>query len=123
MTNLLKGIQRGRKLGLFDWLDSTQEAFKKLKQYFLKALLLRHYDLTLPVRVETDTSRDGMGGVLSQRFEDRWHSITFFSKKLNDAQTRYLIGDQEMLIVHYTFKEWRHYLESLASSVQVIVDH
>ena len=123
MTNLLKGMQNGKKSGELMWTDQAEEAFQEVKKRFQNAPLLRHYDPDLETRVETDASGNGLGGVLSQLFADGWHPIAFYSRKFKDEETRYATGDQEMLAIIQAYREWRHYLEAPAKTVTVITDH
>ena len=62
MTDLLKGMQNGRKAGPMEWTSEAEQAFQELKARFLRAPLLRHYDPNLEIRVETDASGNGLGG-------------------------------------------------------------
>ena len=129
LTDLLKGMKQGRKPGKIDWKenDRANTAFQELKRSFMKAPLLRHYQPDHAIRVETDASGKGIGGVLSQLFPEDggqiWHPIAFYSRKMKEEETRYSTGDQEMLAIIHAFKEWRHYLESPDSTVTVITDH
>ena len=40
-----------------------------------------------------------------------WQPLSFFSKKLNPAETRYSAFDRELLAVYATIKHFRHNLE------------
>ena len=55
LTDLLK--KQGESLfRQFIWTSKAEEAFQKLKYAFIMALMLRHFDLLLPILVEIDTS-------------------------------------------------------------------
>lgn len=130
MTDLLKGLQKGKKTEPLDWDNKTKAvaSFKRLKKLFQTAPLLCHYDPELEIRVETDASGFGLGGVLSQLFPQPeggpvWKPIAFYSRKFKPEETRYSTGDQEMLAIVHAFQEWRHYLESPTKTVSVITDH
>uniref|UniRef100_A0AAQ4NNK7 CCHC-type domain-containing protein n=1 Tax=Gasterosteus aculeatus aculeatus TaxID=481459 RepID=A0AAQ4NNK7_GASAC len=49
------------------WNEAAASAFRKLKDMFTSAPVLRHPDPALPFVVEVDASETGVGGVLSQR--------------------------------------------------------
>ena len=123
MTDLLKGMQNGKKTGPLEWGEEQEAAFQEIKRRFQIAPLLRHYDPDLETRVETDASGRGMGGVLSQQIQGKWHPIAFYSKKFSSEETRYVTGDQEMLAIVHAYREWRYYLESSAKTVTMITDH
>jgi hypothetical protein len=63
----------------FTWGPSQDEAFSKLKQAFTSGPILRHFDPSLPIQIETDASNFALGGVLSQKHEGRMHPVAFHS--------------------------------------------
>ena len=68
-------------------------AFAKLRQAFVKAPILHHFDPERHIRIETDVSGYAIGGVLSQLTSDdlgQWHPVAFFSRKMIPAETRYV---------------------------------
>jgi hypothetical protein len=117
-------MKNGRKPGLIghDWQEPQQQAFEKLIDSFTTAPILRHYDPTCPIRIETDASSAALAGVLSQKFEDGWHPIAFYSQKFNNTEWHYPIYDKEMMAVVMSFQHWRHYLDG-ATNIAVYTDH
>lgn len=51
------------------------------------------------------------------------HPVAFFSRSMAPAELNYEIYDKELLSIFAAFKEWRHYLEGIPSTVEVITDH
>ena len=66
---------------------------------FQAILLLRHYDPTLPLRMETDTSSIAYTGILSLFYEGVWYLIAYYSKKFSRAEVYYSIYDKELLAI------------------------
>ena len=60
-----------------------------------------------------DASDFTVGGVLQQYIDNVWQPLSFFSKKLNLAETRYSAFDRELLAVYATIRHFRHNLEGL----------
>lgn len=58
--------------------DEATEAFEQLKKTMVSIPVLALPNWSLPLVIETDASRIGLGAVLSQNE----HPITFFSQKL-----------------------------------------
>jgi hypothetical protein len=58
----------------WQWSDLCEKAFEALKQRLTMAPVLRHYDLILPIIVETDVSDFAIGAVLLQK-EDRFQPV------------------------------------------------
>ena len=100
------------KSGFFT--SGARKAFTKLRQAFIKALILHHFDPKCHIRVETDVSGYTIDGILSQLTSDnsgQWHPIAFFLKKIIPAETRYETHNGKLLAIVEVFKTWRHYLE------------
>jgi hypothetical protein len=75
---MMKGSKNGKKPGQVTLNKTESAAFRNLKGAFQSASLLRHFDPEKHIRLETDTSNQGMGGVLSQPDEEgRWHPVAF----------------------------------------------
>ena len=58
-----------------------------------------------------DTSDFAVGGVLQQYIDNVWQPLSFFSKKLTPAETRYSMFDRKLLAVYATIRHFRHNLE------------
>ena len=63
------------------------------------------------INITCDASDVAVGGVLQQFLNGMWQPLSFFSKKLNSAETRYSAFDRELLAVYATIKHFRHNLE------------
>ena len=127
-TSKSKNSSKSKKaVGLSDFLTpGAKLAFTELRQAFLKASILHHFDPERHIRIETDVSGYAIGGVLSQLTSDdsgRWHPVAFFSRKMIPAETRYETHDGELLAIVEAFKTWRHYLEGSQHEVLVLTDH
>ena len=49
--------------------------------------------------------------------------IAFEGRKMTDVETRYTVGEQELLAVHHALQVWRCYLEGGNCEINVITDH
>ena len=113
-----------KKLG-FCFNEAARKAFQEIKEIFQKAPLLAHFDPLLRTLVESDASGEAIGAICSQLQKESgaWKPIAFFSRKMRPEETRYGVGDQEMLAIVEAFREWRHFLEGNAHQVLVKTDH
>ena len=94
--------------------SGAKKAFTKLRQAFIKAPILHHFDLEYHIRVESDASGyviDGIFSKLTLNNLRRWHPVAFFLRKMIAAETRYETHDGELLTIVEAFKTWRHYLK------------
>ena len=125
-TSKSKNSSKFKMVGSDFLTPGAKLAFTKLRQAFLKAPILHHFDPERHIRIETDASSYAIGGVLSQLTSDdlgRWHPMVFFSRKMIPAETRYETHDGELLAIVEAFKTWRHYLEGSRHEVLVLTDH
>ena len=104
----------------------ARKAFTELRQAFIKAPILHHFDPERHIRVETDASDYAIGGVFSQLTSEdlgRWHLVAFFLRKMIPAETRYKTHDGKLLAIIEAFKTWRHYLKESQHEVFVLTNH
>jgi hypothetical protein len=118
LTNLTK------KGTAFQWNIECQMAFDELKNRLLTAPVLAHFLPDRPTRVETDSSDETLGGVLSQKGEDdEWHPVAFYSMSLSPAERNYVIHDKELLAVIRALQLWRSELIGVQDKFIVLTDH
>ena len=109
----------------FAWTPAASVAFADLKRRFTSAPILTNPDPSRPFVVEVDASDTGIGGVLSQQSaaDQKLHPCAFFSRRYTPAETKYDIGNRELLAVVGAFEEWRHWLEGAEHPITVWTDH
>ena len=93
------------------WDKNAESAFSESKQILANATFLVHPDSTAQINITCDASDVTVGGVLQQFLNGMWQPLSFFSKKLNPAKTRYSVFDRELLAVYATIKHFRHNLK------------
>jgi hypothetical protein len=102
-------------------------AFKRLKEAFLKAPILTHFDPKRETKVETDALGGAISGILSQLCprvkKAEWRPVGFFSKKLIAEEYNYDVHNKELLTVVKSLLHWKHYLEYLPKSFDLFTDH
>ena len=93
------------KNAAYNWNTKCQEAFDTLRDSLLCEPLIKHYDPSLPTRVETDSSGYAIGAVLAQEHKDGWHPVAFLSRTMTSHERDYLIQEQELLALIYALKK------------------
>ena len=68
-----------------------------------------------------DASDVAVGAVLQQRTNEEWLPVSFYSKKLQGAATRYSTFCRELLAIYEAIKHFRHVLEG--RHFHVYTDH
>ena len=69
-------------------------------------MILAYPDFSKPFQIHTDASHYQLGAVIAQEGKP----IAFYSRKLNDAQTRHTTTERELLSIVETLKEYRNIL-------------
>ena len=97
----------------FEWTETCQQAFNKLKRAFTTASVLAHYDSKLETWVGTDASDFVVAGVLSQMYGKVLKPVAYFSKQMTPVECNYMIYDKELLAMVKNFEIWRPELASV----------
>ena len=126
---------RTEKAGTGFFTPKVRPAFTQLRQVFVKAPILHHFDLKSHIWIEINAPGYAIGGVLSQLSSrtrsdgvitktnlGQWHQVAFFSKKKIPAETPYKTHDGKLLAIVETFKTWQYYLESCKHEIFVLTD-
>ncbi len=103
------------------WSDSALAAFHATKEALAAASLLCYPQSDAPTSLATDASDTAIGVVLQQHIEGDWCPISFFSRKLTPAETRYSTFDKELLAIYLAIQHFRHFQEG--RPFQVLTDH
>ena len=91
-----------------EWTDTAVTAFSEIKDALANASLLVHPIPGAPTCVMTDASDVAVGAVLQQYIHGQWHPISFFSRALQPAQTRYSTFDRELLAIYLAIRHFRY---------------
>ena len=106
-----------KKKSKWDWTEECEKSFQEMKEVMSEETLLAFPDFNKTFHIYTDTSDYQLGGVIMQEGKP----LAFYSRKLNDAQKRYTTGEQELLGIVETLKEFQHIL--LGQHIVVHTDH
>ncbi|GFX42545.1 retrovirus-related Pol polyprotein from transposon opus [Trichonephila clavipes] len=120
LHELLKGAKEKDRRKVH-WTDDTRRSFEKCKTDLAEAALLSFPRSGLPLSLCTDASDFAVGAVLQQLENEGWKPIAFYSKKLNETQTRYITYDRELLGIYLSVKHFKHLLEG--NDFVIYTDH
>ena len=96
-------------------------AFNATKETLSSASLLLYPKADAPTCLTTDASVTAVRAVLQQHNNGTWHPISFFSKKMTLAETRYSTFDRDLLALYLAIKHFHHFLEGRL--FHVLTDH
>ena len=113
LTDMLRNCKKKNQPTCITLDECARSAFELIKVKLSEATLLVHPKVDAPLHVclLTDASNLGVGGVLQQCVDGTWQPLSFFSKRLQPAETRYSTFDRELLAIYLSIKYFRHMLE------------
>ena len=98
-----------------------EQAFNAAKTSLANAAELEHPQADFPISLMVDASGSHVGAVLQHFRRSSWAPLSFYSKKLTPAETRYSAFDRELLAVYSAIRHFRLMLEG--SQFYVLTDH
>lgn len=118
LTDLLR---KSKRKFAFD--NEAIAAFNNVKCALTSATKLAHLsiDASAQLQLFTDASQHSVGAVLQQVVNNVSEPLSFFSQRLQPAQTRYSTFGRELLAVYLAVKHFRHLLEG--RQFTVFTDH
>jgi hypothetical protein len=105
------------------WQEEQQEAFNELRKRVCSNPILIILIDNAPYRLEVNASDYAIGGILSQKIDNKWHPVAYMSKALSETERNYEIYDKEMLAIMLALEEWRQYLMGASEHFEIWTDH
>lgn len=106
---------------VFTWPKECDIAFNNAKLALANVTLISFPRNNAKISIATDASNSGIDAVLQQETEKGWEPLGFFSKKLNDNQTKYSPFDLELLAIYEAIKHFRYFVEG--RDFKIFTDH
>ena len=103
------------------WTTRHDDHFQRSKVALATATGLAFPSATAETSINTDASDTAVGAVLQQRLDGVWMPISFFSRKLHSAETKYSTFDKELLAMYLALKKFRYFIEG--RPVTLFTDH
>jgi hypothetical protein len=98
LTSLM--IQLTKKKEPYIWKEDCEKSFQELKGRLCTAPVLALPEMGKPYEVYTDTSKEGLSGVLMQE------RIAYISRKLRPHKENYATHDLELAAIVFALKKW-----------------
>ncbi|KAK7111283.1 hypothetical protein V1264_010944 [Littorina saxatilis] len=104
------------------WEVAQEQAFQTLKKQLSSAPVLAHYDSQKPIKISTDASSYGMGGVLLQKEGEDWKPVFYASRSMTSTEQRYAQVEKEALAITWCCEKFADFLVGLPNFV-IETDH
>ncbi|UYV72720.1 hypothetical protein LAZ67_10000403 [Cordylochernes scorpioides] len=104
-----------------NWTSDTLEAFQNIKNALAEKTLLNYPQPNSTLSLLVDASNVAVGGVLQQLNDTAWEPISFFSKKLSPAETKYSAFDRELLTAFLSVNHFSYFLDG--KTFMLFTDH
>ena len=96
---------------VWKWLPEQQTAFDHVKRNLQEAPILALPDYDKPFHVVCDASKFAIGCALMQHDDEgKERVVSYQSRQLKNAETRYPVHDKELLAIKYALVKFRVYL-------------
>ena len=103
------------------WTPQATTSFHHIKEALAEVTLLFLPLPDAPLSIMTDASNTAIGAVVQQFVDDQWQPISFFSRKLSSAESRYSTFDRELLAIYSSIRHFKHYVEG--RKFHILTDH
>lgn len=94
------------KDAVWHWLPKHDAAVREIKQLVTATPVLRYYDVTKPVTIQSDSSQHGLGCCLMQEGQP----VAFASRALTPTEQNYAQIEKECLSIVFACQRFHHYL-------------
>lgn len=121
LSPLYELLKKGSK---WFWTDKHQQAFIEIKNLMTSDQVLAHFDPNAKIILTVDASPSGLGAILSQvGDEGTERPISFVSRTLNAAETRYSQIQKEATAIIYGVRRFHQYLYGRSIPFVLRTDH
>lgn len=90
----------------FEWTENHDLEFKKLLEIVTSEPVLAIYDPNLPIIVQTDASKDGLGCVIVQN----GHPVAYASRTLSKSEQKWAQIEKELLAIVFSCQRFHYFL-------------
>lgn len=88
------------------WTEVHEETFNKIKSCISKAPILQNFNSKLPIVIQCDASKDGLGCCLMQNGKP----VSFASRSLTPAEQNFSQIEKELLSVVWATRKFHYYI-------------
>lgn len=118
LANIMSPMRELLKINVeWLWTEIHEKSFNDMKNCIAKAPILQNFDSSLPVVIQCDASKEGLGGCLLQNGKP----VSFISRNLTTAEQNFSQIEKELLSVVWSTKKFHYYI--YGQKCTVLNDH
>lgn len=103
---------------IFKFGSTELHAFETIRAKLIEKPVLALYSPQAETQLHCDASRLGFGGILLQCQQDnKFHPISYFSKRTSEHERKYHSFELETLAIIYSLQKFRIYLQGLTFKI------
>ena len=122
MSSVIEPLNRLRARDVrWKFEDKEREAFDELKRLISSTDVLMQYNPELPLKIDTDASKYGIGAVISHETKEGERPVEFASRTLSSAERNYSQIEKEALAIVWAVKKFHRYI--YAREFKLVTDH
>lgn len=95
------------------WTEIHENVFNTIKKYISAAPILQNFDPKLPIVIQSDASKDGLGCCLLQNGKP----VSFASRSLTPSEKNFSQIEKELLSVVWATKKYHYFIYGLKCTV------
>lgn len=120
LNDLLRGRKKNDNSELI-WTPELDICFQECKNAIVNVTQLAHPEPDCNLALFTDASDFAVAGALHKVTPEGYVPLSFFSKKMNNAQSKYSVFDKELLAIYLSIINFRFMLEGRCFFI--VTDH
>lgn len=105
----------------WQWEAEHEREWQDIKKFLTEEPVLQFFDQDKKIRVSSDASKDGMGGVLLQEHDGNWLPVAFTSRAMTPAECNYAQIEKELLGLVMATEKFHEYI--YGATIEAETDH
>lgn len=114
INDLLKGKNKNQSI---IWNSAAEQAFVKIKELLVSALILSQPDFSRDFTIKSDASAVGLGGMLTQAIVDEEKVMAYASRSLSRVERNHFAIERELLSIIFCVEKFRPFIEGVKFKV------